>query len=174
MKKIIVSLIGVIITISFILLAGCNMEFFEKLSPIQYNNKVVESLNQTSETIENTILVYDISIPDLVTEESEIDTTDMETSYDLAKEIISNSASILELSSKDEAQQTEVRVEFQNYISLGEEYLAKYLAMIEYYKTGLYLEDLSLVTEHDTTIYDAYNTFIESNNTLVDILESYI
>ena len=154
-----------------IILVGCN---FSKLTTIEYHNQVGDAMNTASDLFEQTIEEYDSSVPDLVTEESEIDTAAMEATFNQTKSSLSRVEATLSLESKDEDQQTEAQEELGNYLNLGEEYLDIYETMIEYYSSGTYLEDLTLVSEYDTQIYDTYNEFIESNNELADILGKYI
>lgn len=175
MRKFSTTIISITVIITALALAGCGFSgYFSKLSTVQYNHEVVTTLNSTSEVLENIIFIYDESIPDLVTEESEITPETMVESLETAQLALEDAKKILLLESKDENQQADVRAEFENYLTLGEQYLLKYSELVDYYNTGAYLEDLTLVSQYDTEIYDTYNTFIESNNVLVDILEGYI
>ncbi|MBT5016378.1 hypothetical protein HN748_05600 [Candidatus Peregrinibacteria bacterium] len=144
------------------------------LSTIEYNNTVVETLNSTSAVIEETTDSYDLSVPNIVTEESEIDTTDMETALLSAQAKVTEAKTVLDLISKNAEQQEAVMAEFTNYLELGEAYVVIYETVTTYYSAQEYIESLDLVAEYDESLHSGYNDFIDSNNTLVDILASYI
>ncbi len=162
MKKLISTL-----TISILFITGC------QLTEIEYNDQIASSINKSSEKIESTILQYDESVPDTVTELSEIETEEMIISLNAAKTALESAKTLTFLESTNLEQSTAVKAELDNYIALAETYLGKYEEMIEYYRQDIYLEDLTLVSQYDTEIYESCNAFIESNNTLVEILESY-
>ncbi len=162
MKRTISSLI-----IATLLLTGC------KLTEIEYNDQIAASINESSGLIETTILKYDDSIPDTVTEISEIETLEMEMSLSAAKDTMPSINSLMLLQSTSTEQQEAVQTELENYISLAEAYLAKYEETLNYYKNGTYIEDLTMVSVYDKEVYEMCNAFIESNNSLVEILESY-
>lgn len=154
-----------------LLFTGCNLF---KLSPLEYNNQVVDVLNSTSEAIEASILIYGETVPDIVTEETEIDVISMEAYLEETEKVIGKASRVLYLESKDEEQQIEVLAEFENYLTTGEAYSALYAEILEYYSSGTYIDDLTQVKPYNNDLYEAYNAFIESNNTLVDILDRYI
>ncbi len=161
-----------IITVVAIFITGCLND--GSLSTVEYNNSVVETLNATSAVIEDTTTLYDQGVPNIVTEESTIDTADMSASLLSAQAKIAEAEAVLELASKNVEQQEAVTAEFMNYLDLGKSYLTTYETVVEYYSSDNYVENLSLVAEYDETLHTSYNSFIESNNTLVDTLASYI
>lgn len=159
-----------IISLIFILLSsGCG-----ELSALKYNDAIVEKINSASEALNETISAYDGSIPDLVTEQTEIDTEEMEDALGNAKAAIANCENLPTLVSKDQAQQTEVRAELENYLSITAEYLASYEEMLNYYKNQEYKEIPGKVSEYDTEIYEKSSMIFDSNNTLEDILDKYV
>jgi hypothetical protein len=46
--------------------------------------------------------------------------------------------------------------------------------MMDYYDSGSYQEDITQVKSIDETLHLSYTTFIEANNDLVDILDSFV
>ena len=46
--------------------------------------------------------------------------------------------------------------------------------MVNYYSSGEFANDLDGVATYDEALHSEYNDFIESNNTLVDILDQYV
>ncbi len=148
-----------------------------KPSVTEYNDAVVNILDQNSTAIENTSTAYNSSIPNLVTEKTEIDSTEMEATLDEARTAISNSEEILLLESRSTEQQTAVQEEFANYLELADTYLAAYEEMVQYYESGSYQDDPAQVSEYDSGLFDEDNLFdslLESNNTLAEILESFL
>jgi len=168
MRKTIILLLA---TYCLISLSGC------KLNTQEYNDKIVEALDLNGTTIEATITAYDESIPNLVTEKSEIDTLAMEEALSTAKKEVVKAKELLDLESKDIAQQEEVQEELTTYVIALEAYLTKYTAMTEYYSNASYVDNPNLVSEYDTELYDTdnlFDTFLESNNALAEILKSHI
>lgn len=145
-----------------------------KLSVVGYNNEVVDALNTTSEMVEATTTAYDEIIPNIVTEDSEIDVTPLKTALNSASIQLDSATSVLDLMSRDLEQETTVKEEFTNYLELGESYLTTYKTMVTYYENNKFVENLDLVAEYDDQLHEEYNTFIESNNALVDILDSFV
>jgi hypothetical protein len=158
------------LTAMALLAMGCD----GSLSTIDYNNTVVDILNATSDAIETTTFVYDESVPNLVTETSEIDVPAMQEAYDAAQAEMFNAASVLQLVGSNAEQQAAVSAEFSNYLELGNAYLATYKDMIGYYSDGYFATDLDGVATYDELLHYEYNDFIDSNNALVDILASYV
>lgn len=164
--------IGLAVSVIALFMSGCLSD--GSISAIEYNNTVVDTLNATSTIIEDTTNVYDSSIPNIVTEESEIDSTAMAESLISAKKQLEEVASVLLLVSKNAEQQAAVSTEFTNYLTLAGAYISTYETVVNYYSSSEYVDNLDLVAEYDENLHNEYNYFIESNNTLVDILASYI
>jgi|GEM_PF-837380 hypothetical protein len=145
-----------------------------KLSVIEYNNEVVDTLNTTSDIIEITTETYDVSVPNIVTEDAEIDTVAMQTAYDeaMANSLLAENVSLLV--SRSPEQQTAVLAEFTTYLTYANDYLETYADMIDYYESAYFLEDLEGVAIYDELLHLQYNDFIDSNNSLVDILAEHI
>lgn len=168
MKKLIVILSAISILLSA---SGC------KLTTQDYNDKIVEILDSNGIAIEATVESYNSSIPNLVTEESEIDTVAMQESLATAVTESLKTEDLLLLESKNAEQQTEVQEELAVYISALKTYLEKYTEMVEYYSTTSYKTSPGLVGDYDSTLYDSdnlFDQFLESNNTLAEILKSHI
>lgn len=157
---------------SFLLLASCSV--FGKLSETEYNNTVVDGINNTSIAIESSATLYNETIPDLVTEGSAIDTTEMNTSYVTAKDTLTEVEALLLLESRNIEQQNSVRTEIQTYQSAANNYLDIYEEMLDYYQNKVYVEDVTKVESYDESLHTSYTTFIQANNDLVEILESYV
>ncbi|EKD63355.1 MAG: hypothetical protein ACD_51C00283G0008 [uncultured bacterium] len=164
MKKIQIALLPIFI----LSLAGCG-----ELSAIEYNNEIAQTLDSNSSLIKETITAYDSSIPEIVTEQTELDTVAMESALEKATEESEKIPSLLSLTSKSLEQETVVEEELAIYISASGKCLTVYSQMLNYYKSGDYKTDLESVSKYDTEIYENYNALIESNNKLADILEQY-
>lgn len=160
---------AIILSILTLTVFGCG-----ELSTLEYNDTVVEKINSASETLNETISAYDGNIPDLVTEETEISTMEMETALQNAKIAIGNCETLTTLASKDQAQQAEVKAELENYLLAAAEYLASYEEIINYYKNGEYKETPDKVSGYDAEIYEKSSSIFDSNNILGDILEKYV
>lgn len=158
----------ILLSILILLISGCG-----ELSEIEYNNSIAQTLDDNSSLIKETITAYDSSIPDVVTEQTEINISNMETALQNAKTKDAEISALLGLTSENLNQETAVEEELTAYISLSESCLSTYTKMIDYYKSGDYKTDLESVSKYDTEIYDNYNALIESNNKLADILETY-
>lgn len=144
------------------------------LSTTEYNNNVVDAMNGMSDALEETTTTYDTGVPNIVTETSTIDIENMTAALTAAQTEITTAQGILDLKGNNVDQETEVKVEFQNYLTLGETYLTTYAEMVDYYSSGTFADDLDKVAEYDTQLHDEYNAFIDSNNLLADILAKYI
>lgn len=155
-----------------LLLASCSL--FGKLGEVEYNNKVVDQINAVSTALEDSATLYNETVPDLVTEASEIDTISMNTSYSAATEALLKIDELRTIESRNMEQQNSVRTELQTYQSAAEDYLSIYSIMLDYYSTGTYKEDLSQVQDLDGDLHTHYTTFIQANNDLVEVLESYV
>lgn len=168
MKK---SFITLLLT-SSLFLFGCDS--LGKYSQIEYNNLIVEQVNSTSLAIEATTSLYNDTLPDVVTEEDLIETTEMQNSYDDAIKALDKTADLLTLEARDLEQQNAIRTELETYRSAAEIYLDSYADMLSYYSEGTYKEDISKVESLDETMHTNYTTFIEANNDLVNSLETFV
>ena len=166
MKKITLFLI---LVIAF---SGC--DFFTKLSEIEYNNRVVENLNNTSLALEETTNLYNDSIPSIVTEESEIDVSALKSSLETSKTFLKEIEALKTLESKNLEQETQVENSLNSYITTAEEYFSAYEEMLNYYESGEFKKDISLVTPIDESIHINYSAFINANNDLVGLLDSFM
>ena len=163
MKKTLLLALALILTLS-----GCG-----ELSEIEYNNSIAQTLDANSNLIKDTITAYDSNVPDIVTEQTEVETSDMETALENTQVKHQDIEALLTLTSSNSDQESAVEEELINYISLSEICLSTYAEILDYYKSGEYKNNLGLVEEYDTKIYNNYNALIESNNKLADILEEY-
>jgi len=135
---------------------------------------VVEGINLSSPAIEISATTYINTIPDVVTETTEIDTSEMESSYENSSTLLENVGLLLIVESRDEDQQSAVREELTTYISAAKLYLEAYAETLEYYTSETYKEDISKVETLDENLHANYNTFMEANNDLVETLDSYV
>lgn len=154
------------------LLPACAL--FNRYGEIEYNNLVVEQINKSSLSLEKTATLYNESIPDVVTEQDTFELGEMETSYEEAKNLLRETNGLLDLESRNVEQQTAVQSELEVYMSAGDLYLQSYAEMLAYYGDGKYKEDITQVETLDETLHSNYSTFIEANNDLVDVLESFV
>lgn len=168
MKK----LLPAFLLVSAFVLSGCSL--LGKYSEVEYNNLVVEKINETSLAIEATTSLYNETLPDVVTEEDVIVTDEMQGSYETAVESLEDTADLLVLEARNLEQQNAVRTELETYRSAAQIYLESYATMLSYYSEGTYMEDISQVETLDETMHVNYTTFIEANNDLVDTLESFV
>ncbi len=157
---------------SALLLASCSS--FGKLGEVEYNNEVVDQINLVSTSIEESATLYNETVPDLVTEASEIDTASMSTSHQEASQALMGMEELLVLESRNIEQENSVRSEIQTYQSAAGEYLDIYQQMLDYYGMDVYVEDLDKVQSLDEDLHTSYTTFIQANNDLVEFLESYV
>ena len=158
--------------VASLLLASCTM--FGKLGEVEYYEAVVDQINEVSGPIEESATLYNETVPDLVTEASEVDTTNMQTSYNEASAALNESEGLLSLESRNIEQENQVRTELQTYQSAASDYLKLYEQMLTYYGTGAFKEDLSKVKSLNTDLHTSYTTFIQAHNELVEVLESYV
>ena len=165
------ALFGIIISLTALFLVGCDPA---ALTVVEYNNEVVEILNKTSAKIEESTVLYDETIPNIVTENSTIDVTKLKTVFDETALQVEAAKIASTLTSRDPDQQTQVREGFWNYLTFAETYLTNYEEMINYYVNNEFKENLDGVSKYDQDLHVQYNDFIESNNTLVDILSQYV
>ncbi len=155
-----------------LIFSGCSL--FSKYGEIEYNNLIVEKINATSLAIEETATIYNETLPEVVTEKDTFDITEMQNSYNDAIEYLAEINTLLTLESRNTEQQNAVRTEIQTYTSAGNLYLQSYSEMLTYFGTTAYQEDITQVKPMDETLHLNYTTFIESNNDLVDTLDSFL
>lgn len=155
-----------------LLLASCSV--FGKLSEVEYNNTVVDQINSASSAVEESATLYNETIPDLVTESSVIDTTEMSTSFESTTAELVKVEELMTLESRNIEQQNAIRTEIQTYESAAQAYLDLYTQMLDYYGNKAYSEDLSKVQTLDADLHTSYTTFIQANNDLVDTLEGFV
>jgi carbonic anhydrase len=153
-------------------LTACTV--FGKTSEVDYNNQVVETINEISSSIESTATLYNDTVPDVVNETDVIDVATMKTSYTEASDALEQLGSLLTLESRNIEQQNAVRTDLTTYQTAAEQYLATYDEMLTYYGEGEYAKDLTKVKTTDETLHTSYTTFIQANNDLVDTLESFV
>ena len=151
--------------------SGCTLF---KYTSVEYNNFIVNEVNDTSTFIEESVNLYKDTIPDEATEKDEIDTREMSKSYNQAAKSMEEVESLLTLQSRNKEQQSVAQTAVQTYISAGTAYLESYGRMLEYYGSGNYQEDVTQVQAYDEDLHTHYTTFVEANNDLVDALESFV
>lgn len=157
---------------SAFVLSAC--DFLGKYSEVEYNNVIVEKINESSIAIEETTIIYNSTLPDVITEQDAIETAEMEESYENALSLLEETAQLLTLEARNIEQQNTVRTELETYRSAASIYLESYASMLSYYSEELYKEDITQVESMDETLHTNYTTFIEANNDLVDALESFV
>lgn len=156
-------------------LSGCDfISNFSKLNNIEYNNKVVEQVNLTSVQIEKTASTYNTAVPTVVTESTEISSDEMKIELNSAQDLLKKLSELSTLESKNEEQQIAVLKGLESYTSKSEAYLTAYQTMLDYYSSGEYKTDVSKVTDLDENIHTTYSAFIEENNALVGVLDSFV
>lgn len=168
MKK----LIAILAVIS---LSGCSLVTnLQKHSTEEYHNMIVNQVNISSPLIKETGTLYTSTIPDIVTEQDEIDTSEMEEIYKDARDELEEMESLLKLESRNEEQQATARTAMTTYIEAAEQYLDSFEETLEYYSLEEYKEDITKVDDLDTTLHENFNVFIEANNDLSTSLESFV
>lgn len=155
-----------------ILLSGCSV--FGKLSEVEYNNQVVDAINQSSGIIEETATLYNDTVPDVVSEKDTIDVTTMQSTYNDASDALKTIDSVANLESRNIEQQNAVQTGISTYQSAAEQYLQTYNDMLVYYGQNEYQKDVSKVQTIDENLHTSYTTFIQANNDLVDTLDSFV
>ena len=147
---------------------------FNKYSEVEYNNLIVDQVNLASLAIEKTATLYNETLTEVVTEKDLLDLTEMQTSADEARNLVADSEKLYAFESRNVEQQTAVQAELQTYMEAGDLYLQSYSEMLDYYTSDAYKEDITQVKPIDEVLHTNYTTFIEANNDLVDILDSFV
>lgn len=147
---------------------------FGKYGEIEYNNVIVEQINESSIAIEETTNLYKETLPDVITEKDVIEVKEMENAYASALNILEKTTDLLLIEARNIEQQNAVRTELETYRSAAQIYLESFDLMLNYYGDETYKEDITQVEIIDETLHTNYTTFIEANNDLVDILESFV
>lgn len=168
MKKI----VSCLLLVFTLLLSAC--ELFGQYGEVEYNNLIVDKLNVTSPAIEATATLYNSTLPDIVTEQDIIETSEMKSAYETAQNYLADTNELLDLESRNVEQQNAVRAELQTYLTAADLYLQIFSEMLTYYSSSAQQEDISQVELLDEELHTNYTTFIEANNDLVDVLESFI
>lgn len=145
-----------------------------KLSIVEYNNAVVTLINDTSAAIEESTESYDNGIPNIVTETTKVDTTDIEAALTGIRTKLETAVNTPKLLSVNTEQQTQVEAEFSNYLERAAAYADTFEKIVNYYKNGDYKKNLDQVAPFDRDLHNHYNEFIQSNNTLIDILAGFV
>jgi hypothetical protein len=153
------------------LLTACS---FNKFSPLEYNNAVVKQFSEHTKIIEQSKNQYGESIPNVVTEQDEIDTSKMQATYDALILEAAKSDALLFLESKDEAQQIAVRAGLETYIRAAQLYLESYNEILDYYSSEAYQSDITQVQNLDERLHMHYATFIEANNDLAETAKLFL
>ncbi len=154
------------------LLPACAL--FSKYGEVEYNNLIVDHINNASLAIEKTATLYNETLPEVVTEKDILDLTEMQASASEARDLLADTEKLFAFESRNTEQQSAVHAELQTYMEAGDLYLQSYSEMIDYYSTDAYKEDITQVKPIDEILHTDYTTFIEANNDLVDILESFV
>jgi hypothetical protein len=161
--------------IALLSLSGCSfVTNLQKHSTEEYHNMIVNQVNVSSPLIKETGTLYTSTIPDIVTEKDEIDTSKMEEVYEEALNELEEMKPLLEIESKNEEQQTVARESITIYLEAAQQYLESFSTTLEYYSSGAYKEDITQVDDLDATLHEHFNVFIEANNDLSTSLETFV
>ena len=152
-------------------LSGCA---FLKLTPIEYNNRVVSVLNTLSGEVQNSVEIYDSQIPNVVTEKSEVETQPLEEAAQKMSATLEDLKKLSNLTSRSEDQEKAVETALIDYQEATEAYVQAYEGTANYYEKGGYREDVKQVQTIDSALHKAYDDLVESHNHLVEVLASYI
>ncbi|MEK7146147.1 MAG: hypothetical protein AAB802_03090, partial [Patescibacteria group bacterium] len=98
----------------------------------------------------------------------------LENLYKTAKNETQETENLIELKSKNPEQEAAADEAITNYLSIANDYLTHFDAMLEYYQSETYQKDVSQVKELDDNLHSAYSTFIEANNDLVEALSPFV
>lgn len=159
-----------LLTLSMAFLSACNLIAYGTL---EYNNLIVERITEASDAIQTSIQVYDQSIPDLVTEEVDVDTIKMRSSLQKVISKLKWVESSLDFQSKNAAQYEAIQLDLQVYIDAGNLFADSYEATLRHYEFQTYKEDVEQVEVLDEELFTHYSTFIEANNDLVTTLGEF-
>ena len=152
-----------------LLLTGCGFA----QSPVEYNDKIVAEIQESSQTLQSSVESYLASIPEKITEETTVETDSMEDSFKAAQKTLKSNQKLLTLASKNLEQETEVKKAVATYLSTAQSYLDSYQEMLTYYE-GAYQEDPNQVPKLNAKLHANYSTFIEANNDLAGLLQVYV
>ncbi len=163
----------VIFLASTLFLTACVFPY----TAVEYNNRVVEAVNASSSALDSTYNSYYQglpSLPDKVTEKTEVDVDGMAELARTARQKLKDVEGLEEMKGKNEDQVAAVQANISVYLTAADQYLKTYDEMLAYYGEGTYKEDLSQVSVLDETLYENYNVLIEANNDLDDVLKEYV
>ena len=153
------------------LLSGC---YFSKESTVDYNNLVVQQIKLTTPVIEETATLYNSTVPDVVTEQDEIDIEEMSSKLEDARDSLEDIEALLVLESRNLDQQDLVNLGIGTYLSAAEQYFTSYEEMLIYYGDKGNQSAVSQVEPIDENLHNDFTTFTEANNDLVTTLETYV
>ena len=168
MKKF--AIINAFALLALTLFTACTFRY----SAVEYNNRVVEQINESSSLIEESAALYDNVRPDTMTEQIELDAAGMLELYRQSTQALTSTKRLLNLESRREDQALDTRAGIDTYTAAGDFYLGTFEKMLEYYSTEAYKEDISQVATLDETLHQHFTTFIAANNDLVEILETFV
>jgi hypothetical protein len=160
------------LSFSTVILLSCSL--LGKYSEVEYHNLVIESVKEASLAIEDTAVIYNGTLPDVVTEQVEVDTSEMQAAYDDAAAALEDTEELLTLEAQNIEQQNAVRTELETYRTAAALYLESYEAMLTYYEDGTYKTDLTQVKPLDEAMYINYTTFTAANNDLMEIMNGFV
>lgn len=155
-----------------LMLTSCSS--WGKLSATQYNNAIVENVNEVSVNIKTMQDLYSEKIPSVVNEKIEIDAKPLEEAYKKTEKSFGKIDEALALISKNSDQYYFVQKNLGGYKIKASAYLETYKAMLDYYSEDKYKGYLEQVSEIDENLHTAYSEFIDANNLLVDTLDGYV
>lgn len=150
---------------------GCSLM---SLSTVNYNNRIVSEMAELSDTVSLSSSTYNETLPSPVTEQSEIETSVMSTAMNAINGDLIDIDDLLNLKSKDDEQELQVRAKLQSYLEAANAYATAYSEMLNYYESEEFREDITKVKVHDDALYEAYNDFVQANNELAETLERYV
>lgn len=150
------------------LLTACSWQ------PVAYHNKVLTTTNELTLAIETTAAVYHDSVPELVTEESKIDSTLMEEAYSAAKLKYRNAAHLVNIESENTKQTQAALAKLTPYLESAEAYLDNYKELTAFFKKKEYKDSVPYVGTLDEQFNEHHNNFIEANNDLASTLAELV
>jgi Txe/YoeB family toxin of Txe-Axe toxin-antitoxin module len=156
--------------LSGLTLSACDFRYTE----IEYNNLFVEAISPMTESFKSAAETYNDGIPEKINELIQIETADMQITYEEALLQIKPIEELYTYEARNIEQQKQAQDALKNYQDASETYLEKYQQMLTYYQTDAYKEDITQVDPLDKDLHTTYTSVLETHNTLVYTLETYL
>lgn len=142
-------------------------------STVEFHNRVVAEVNESSLALEQSLHEYSQAIPSEVNEETRPDLSSMQVIYQHSNDELEDVLKLLELEGKNLKQVDSARLALATYLKAAQAYQDQYQKILTYYSQSP-LSGLEQVAPLNEALYTHYNTFTEANNDLVEVMASFL